>query len=142
MKCSAWQSTKSKQYFSNLPCWCGIMWFGKYLCDQGVISPKRLIDLLDQMYGFRDPIGRLALKNRMLNVHQVSEILKYQLDHPLPFGEAAEKLGFLFSDQIDFLLGLQQRQKCLAEMLVESGTLTQDRLNELENGFRNHHLPA
>ena len=107
--------------------------FGTHLVERGLISADNLVAAMEEQVRQKPPIGRLALREGVLLVEQVWEILSLQADHwlkePPPhrrFGEIATSLGYLAPSDVTRLMDLQSRETpSLGEVLVKLGILDQ-----------------
>ena len=114
------------------------MQFGLYLVEKGVIGAKQFVTALRQQVQEHVPLGQLAVEKGILTNRQVFEILRAQSDTPPDqFGKSAVGQGKLSEQKLAELLWEQsQRQRPLAEILVEQGALTEDSYREELSAFR------
>lgn len=98
--------------------------FAKFLIDRGVIDEETALQALDKQRQVTQPIGRIALENRMLTMKQVFHILDEQADSPLRFGELAIALGYLNEEQVNDLLAIQKKKRPgMCQVLYNMGLL-------------------
>jgi len=98
--------------------------FEAFLVRQGLVTPLAVIKAMDRQRELSQPIGKIALTQRMLSMRQVFEILDHQADRPLKFGELAIELGHLTQAQVDLLLKIQREaRRDIGSLLVEMGAV-------------------
>ncbi|MEM1414407.1 MAG: hypothetical protein AAGH15_05885 [Myxococcota bacterium] len=85
-------------------------------------------DRLDELR-FRPLFGEVALRERVLKVDQIAQVLATQAGTTKRFGALAVELGFLSEADVEHLLELQRRLRPpLSWVLVESGLLSATKL--------------
>ncbi len=100
------------------------MWRGISFVRKGLITAQEFVDAADRQLKSRVPIGRLALEQKMLTMHQALEILTLQADDPKPFGQLAVEAGYISKKELAELLMLQNdRMLEFDEILVEMGVV-------------------
>jgi hypothetical protein len=77
-------------------------------------------------------LGKIAIKHGMLTVKQASAIFAAQADDGgKPFGEMAVELGFLTTEQLNWVLVEQMKSiPGLGAILVEKGVLSQNQVDD------------
>ena len=99
------------------------------LCRRGVISPAQFISALGELLATQQPIGQMALHERMLGSVELFEVLTQQANDRRSFGEIAVERRFLTENQVAWLLYRQQQQAdSLGRILVRQGALTSEDL--------------
>ncbi|MFT7620775.1 MAG: hypothetical protein ACI97A_004433 [Planctomycetota bacterium] len=109
------------------------MRFGEYLVSRGIVTVRDVLRSLCWQHEQQEPIGRIALRHRCLNVHQVMRILGSQGDDRIKagetggarmFGEYAVELGYMEPAEVEELLVLQINSRpSIGAALVERGTI-------------------
>lgn len=124
------------------------MWLATQLYTEGRISGDEFASASVEQIQRRKPLGQIALQNGMLTMKQIMQIVGEQaIVSELPFGEVAIRLKLLTAEQVAELLYLQaQNVPTLEEVMVELGSLTQQELNEAQQGrsayYKDVDLPA
>ena len=109
------------------------MQFEAFLVKEGLVSPEDIVKAMDRQRELAQPIGKIALSNRMLTVGQVFEILSRQADEDSKFGEAAVMLGFLTKPQVEALLRIQREVRPqIGALLIEMGAISSVALAEAQ----------
>lgn len=109
------------------------MKFLVWLASRGELSPDQVVQVLARQTAGHRPIGRIALRRRMLSMEQIQEILHYQADHGGLFGTIAHEQGMLSGQQLRELLALQSRAiPSLDTVLQELGLIDAGRLERLK----------
>ena len=107
--------------------------FEAFLARRGVIDPLAVVEVLETVCQQRPRIGQLALREQLLSVGEVCDVLDRQLESRLPFGAIAVDLGYLTAGQLGGLLQLQQKTSPKgAEVLRSRGLLDASSLSQLE----------
>lgn len=107
--------------------------FEAFLVRRGVIDPFAAVEVLETVCQQRPRIGQLALRERLLSVGEVCDVLERQVQSRLPFGAIAVDLGYLTAGELGGLLQLQQRTSpCGTEVLRSRGLLDERSLRKLE----------
>jgi len=112
--------------------------FGQFLVTRGVVNEEAVINALNLQKERTLPIGKIALREKLLSVKQVFHILNEQgknynngqqgKNYKL-FGQIAVELGYLTEQDVRKLLEIQQKSRpLLGELLVEIGALSQHEL--------------
>jgi hypothetical protein len=109
----------------------GIKFFGQYLLEKGIISPKQLLEAVEYQKEINVSLGTLALEKGLLTSEQIKKIHDEQKRQDKKFGEIAVSLGYLTESQLEDLLNLQKSQRLyLGEALVRKGFITLKQLEE------------
>src|SRR5690606_15703492 len=104
-----------------------------FLVRRGVIDPLAAVEALEAVCQQRPRIGQLALRERLLSVGEVCDVLERQVQSRLPFGAIAVDLGYLTAGELGGLLQIQQRTGPRgAEVLRSRGLLDEQSLHQLE----------
>ena len=107
--------------------------FEAFLARRGVIDPLAVVEVLETVCRQRPRIGQLALREQLLSVGEVCDVLDRQIESRLPFGAIAVDLGYLTEGQLGGLLQLQQKTSPKgAEVLRSRGLLDASSLSQLE----------
>lgn len=107
--------------------------FEAFLVRRGVIEPQAAVEALETVCQQRPRIGQLALRERLLSVGEVCDVLERQVQSRLPFGAIAVDLGYLTEGELGGLLQLQQRSGPRgAEVLRSRGLLDESSMSLLE----------
>ncbi|HEY6724151.1 MAG TPA: HDOD domain-containing protein [Polyangiaceae bacterium] len=107
--------------------------FEAFLVRRGVIEPLAAVEVLETVCQQRPRLGQLALRERLLSVGEVCDVLERQVESRLPFGAIAVDLGYLTAGELGGLLQLQQRTGPRgAELLCSRGLLDDGSLRKLE----------
>lgn len=107
--------------------------FEAFLVRRGVIEPLAAVEALETVCRQRPRIGQLALRERLLSVGEVCDVLERQVQSRLPFGAIAVDLGYLTVGELGGLLQLQQQTGPRgAEVLRSRGLLDDRSLRKLE----------
>ncbi|MFO1008934.1 MAG: hypothetical protein U1F29_02595 [Planctomycetota bacterium] len=115
------------------------MHFGQYLLKKGAITPRQILEALDDQRRTTPFLGSLAVGEGVMTVDQVLHVLD-ELNCCGPtgvhFGEIAMRKGFIDESTRDRLLELQRDHfQPLGELLVKQGALSQKRMAQLLKDF-------
>lgn len=112
--------------------------FGQFMVNRGIVEEEAIMDALANQNKQTIPIGKMALREDLLNVKQVLQILNVQSDTAKRFGEIAIELGFLKKKDLEMLLELQIKLRPpIGEILVEMKKISKETLKqELLNYFK------
>lgn len=107
--------------------------FEAFLVRRGVIEPLAAVEALETVCQQRPRIGQLALREQLLSVGEVCDVLERQVQSRLPFGAIAVDLGYLTEGELGGLLQLQQKTGPRgAEVLRSRGLLDDKCMLQLE----------
>ena len=67
--------------------------FGEHVVRKGLLTRRRLLEVLEQQETSKVPVGRLAIQLGLLSIEQVVEVLGRQSAEKRLFGELAVDLG-------------------------------------------------
>ncbi len=95
--------------------------FLEFLLEKGILDDAGVLQVLDYTREQTPPIGKLALKEKILTVHQITKILMDQADSGELFGDIGVKLGYLRPEQVTHLLEVQK--KCVPGLPAVIGEL-------------------
>ncbi len=108
----------------------------KFLIEWEVLDEVKALDVLDQQQKETPPIGRLALKEGILDMKQIFSVLGAQVDSDLKFGEIAISLGFMTLPELEQLLTLQKNSRPGLNLIVtEMGLAKAETLQSLHKEF-------
>ncbi len=100
------------------------------LVNCGKLSASDFVDVCATQLQRQEPIGRIALRRRVLTVGQVFRIVEMQTVDHRPFGELAISLGFLSRQSLQSLLLEQlQNRPSLQTIAMELGLVNEDDLS-------------
>lgn len=109
-----------------------IQFFGNFLVDKEVITPRQLREATDHMTWLNRRLGDLAKKAGYMTAADVERVQRAQATSDQLFGDLALDLGVLSREQLDEILQQQrERHVRLGESLIELGHLGEERLHEL-----------
>ena len=109
------------------------MWKACSLVRDGKVSAEAFAEAAWLHYLSRLPLGELALRQGVLNMNQVFDILGESEMRNKPFGETAIDLGYMDEDQLSRLLMTQQKIATPVEdILVQMGAWVRP-VNEYES---------
>jgi len=108
----------------------------EYLRKQGRISPKDYATALEIALTLNLRLGSLAYQKGLLIRKQVVDVITYQTEHSVLFGEAAIAMGVLSEQQVEELL-IEQRKLSVSpyQIMVDRGLITEQDLNQEYNEF-------
>lgn len=125
------------------------MRFLLHMMKQGYLDAEGVISALRIQVDSAPPLGQIALKQRLMTVRQVMDVINRQLDEPNKrFGEIAQELGSLKKEQVEQLLCSQAASRMTPEEALTSlGLEASDVLPEYERyaisgGIRRKLLPG
>lgn len=99
--------------------------FGHYLLNEKVVTPKQLEKALAYQDKVRLKLGTLAINAKYMTVDQVEEVHSMQLTCDERFGDLAILSGYLTEKQLDLLLATQKtKHLLLSQSLVDLDVLT------------------
>jgi len=121
--------------------------FGQYLIAQGIVDEKSVYDALNCQKARKQPIGKIALQEKMLTVKQVFAILNIKAEKlnnksekPKLFGEIAIELGYLDARSVDDLLSIQRKSVTpIGEILIEMGKIDHPTLETMLKRYNQSH---
>jgi hypothetical protein len=119
--------------------------FERFLLERLHLDPEEHLSFSDWA-GTGNTIGALALRLGVLSLNEIDRILDAQESDRRLFGEIAVEHGYLTSDQVERLIGLQQFHQLLevGEHMVLKGYLSIEELQTalLEYYRANQSVPA
>lgn len=99
--------------------------FGNFLLNKGVISPKELLDAMEKQSQIHIKLGTLAMHEGLLTASEVNNIIIMQTHQDKKFGEIAIEEGYLTEEQVHDLLEKQQPDYLLlGQILIEDGLIS------------------
>jgi len=106
------------------------MHFGLYLKNKGAITAEQLVAALETQLNTLTPIGQLAIEEGIIKPRDIFDVLRAQSESPsVRFGELAIEMGLMTRDDLMRLLMVQaDRKRSVAEILVQLGALSADRV--------------
>ena len=112
-------------------------YFGTYLLEQELLTPKELRHVLNRKNNLHMPLGTLGMQKKYLAPEQLKFIHGLQENSDLKFGELAVLHGFLTYEQLQELLKLQKNEHYLiSQILVEEGYFTISQINTIMDNYR------
>lgn len=115
----------------------GMKFFGQFLIESLEVDPPALRAALDLMESENLTLGELAVRAGFAIEADCRRVNGEQRRLDRPFGELAQEMGVLNSIELEELLQNQLETRInVGDALVRLGTLTRDRLNELEDQFK------
>lgn len=122
------------------------MWTACLLAKQGIIDPTLFVEVVHRHLASRPPIGRVALRERLISLSQVVDVLKQQAETGEPFGKIAQGRGYLSQQELAHLL-LRQLEEAtpVDDLLIELSGLTRDELEHEKKRLRGEfaeHIPT
>lgn len=98
------------------------MRFCIFLHEEGLLSDRDCVRAMRAVCDRTPPLGRLAIRNRLLTVGQLRELLGMQASSHRPLGRLAVAAGFLTEDQLTELIDQQRRETPTGrDVVVELG---------------------
>ena len=111
--------------------------FSGWLVERGVVTSAQALDAMDRQHELNVPVGQLAIREGVMDVHQVFETLDWSSANGERFGETAISLGYLTSQSLAGLLDVQVRERpSLCKLLVQMGASTAETLREELRAYR------
>ncbi|HJP17530.1 MAG: hypothetical protein CMD96_04175 [Gammaproteobacteria bacterium] len=109
---------------------------GQFIAEKLSLSQNELSKLLNMQEYMNEKIGEIALLKRLINKKELEKTLLFQKKQGISFGVAAMYLGYLKNIQVKYLLDVQAQNKCrLGELLIEQGTVSTDKFNEILDDY-------
>ncbi len=111
--------------------------FGEFLVNKGIVEENAVLDALNFQRKEGIPVGKIALKEKMLTWKQIYQVLNAQFDTTKRFGEVAIELGFLVEEEVNRLLEIQKKLRLpLGKILVKLEKIDDETLDrELTNYY-------
>lgn len=117
--------------------------FGQFLIDLEIVDEAAVYEALNIQKSQIIPIGKIAIRDRMLTVNQVFEILNVQAETEIhahlqkPFGKIAIERGYLDEPQVKGLLAIQKKiVQPIGEILVKMKKIDRDVLEKTLKEFK------
>lgn len=112
-------------------------YFGNYLLEQELLSPKELKHVLNKKNIVYMKLGMLAMQKKYMTFEQVEYVHSHQENMDIKFGELAVICGFLSEEQLRELLKLQKNEHYLiCQALIEEGYFTPNQINTILDNYR------
>jgi hypothetical protein len=114
------------------------MHFGLHLKKKAIITAEQLVSAIEIQLATKPRIGQLALEEGILMPRDIFDVLRAQSESPdVRFGELAIEMRLMTHAQLTRLLMIQSdRQRPIAEILVEQGVITKQQAGEEMTEFR------
>lgn len=101
--------------------------FGNYLLNKHLITPKQLMESIENKKNIHLKLGVLAIHNGYMTAKEVEQVHIIQTQVDKRFGEIAIEQGFLSKQQVAELLNAQTPgYLLLSQILVDNGYLTME----------------
>ncbi len=101
--------------------------FGNFLLNKHLITPKQLMDAIQNKKNIHLKLGVLAIHKGYMTAEEVEQVHSKQTQVDKLFGEIAIEEGFLNKQQVDELLHAQTPDYLLlSQILVDNGYLTME----------------
>lgn len=111
--------------------------FGNYLLNQKLITPKQLIDAIQQKQETRMKIGVLAINAGYMTASQVERIHELQSKIDKGLGDIAVELGYMTAKQLSTLLDAQPvGYLLLGQAIVDKGYMTNSQFESAINSYK------
>jgi hypothetical protein len=112
--------------------------FGQFLINNGVVDDENVFEGLNIQRKWTPPIGKVAIKEKLLSVKDIMSILYHQAGSAKMFGELAVEMQFLNEEQVGLLLEMQRASRPrIGEILVEMGVMSNATLDNMVEKFHN-----
>ncbi len=113
-----------------------VKFFGQYLLEKKLITPKDLLNAIDLQEQTNLRFGDLVISLGLMTSAQTEEVHRAQRLKDLQFGEMAVTMGYLTHEQVKHLLH-QQRSNHLfiGQALVKIGALPEDQMEKALSDF-------
>ncbi len=113
------------------------VYFGKYLQDVGVLTPKQYSDIIEVSRSARVKMGLIAVNEGYMTAAQADEVNLLQTQQDARFGDIAVAKGYLTDEQVSSLLKKQGDSYLLfVQALVESGLLSLEDIQKHLNHYK------
>ncbi|MCK5231352.1 MAG: hypothetical protein KAR13_13855 [Desulfobulbaceae bacterium] len=110
--------------------------FCQFLIKRGFVNTEDIYEALNVQKNQKIPIGKIALKEKILSVKQVFKILNDQVDNPKLFGEIAIGLGYLNENDVALLLNIQRSIiSPIVDILVDTGIISPENCDKFKEEF-------
>lgn len=110
--------------------------FGHYLLNQKIVSPKQLEAALAQKNTTRAKLGALAIDAGYMTAEQVEAVHAMQRQMDKRIGDIAIDMGYLNETQVDELLSRQKTANIvLGQALIDNGALS---ISDFEKALREY----
>lgn len=117
--------------------------FGQFLIDLEIVDEAAVYEALNIQKSQKIPIGKIAIRDRVLTVKQVINILNAQAEIEIhahlqiPFGKIAIERGYLDEPQVKGLLAIQKKiVQPIGEILVKMKKIDRDVLEKMLKEFK------
>ena len=113
------------------------VYFGKYLEQQGVLTEKQYMDIIEQNRNKRVKLGLIAVNLGFMTDAQAAEVNELQKATDARFGDIAIEKGYLTETQVGELLAKQGDSYMLfVQALTEGGYLTMAEIRQKLTEFK------
>lgn len=111
--------------------------FGNYLLNQNLVTPKQLIDGLQEKKNTRMKLGVLAINAGYMTASQVERVHEMQSKMDKRIGDIAVELGYMTDEQVMELLHSQPLgYLLLGQTLVDKGYMTNTQFEDSINSYK------
>lgn len=115
-------------------------YFGHYLLNKNLLSPKQLERALELQKSAHVKLGVLSVNAGYMNVAQVEETHQKQMQLDKRFGEIAIELGYLTNEQLEELLSSQKYSHLLlGQVLIDEGMMTLEQFSAALQSYKDEH---
>lgn len=99
--------------------------FGHYLLEKKLVTPKQLSDVMEKQEQTRLRLGMLAVNAKYMTASQAEVVNELQATMDKRFGDIAIDKGYLTKEQLESLLGQQKSEHLiLAQNLIDAKIMT------------------
>lgn len=111
--------------------------FGNFLLNQNLVTPKQLADGIQEVQKIHKKIGELAVRYGYLTDEQVEQIHIMQTSQDKRFGELVVEYGYMNKSEMEKLLSLQHNDyELLCKVLIDNKVLTKPECLHALNDFK------
>lgn len=115
-------------------------YFGHYLLNKNLLSPKQLERALELQKTTHVKLGVLSVNAGYMNAAQVEETHQKQMQLDKRFGEIAIELGYLTEEQLETLLSSQKYSHLLlGQVLIDEGMMTLEEFSSALQSYKDEH---
>lgn len=115
-------------------------YFGNFLLNKGLVTPKQLERALELTKTAHLKLGVLCVNAGYMTPEQIKEVHQKQMQVDKRFGEIAIELGYLTKEQLEEVLATQKHSHLLlGQVLIDENILTLDQFTEALNQYKEEH---
>lgn len=112
------------------------MRFCIYLHEEGLLNERDCLRAIRTVCDRTPPLGRLAIRNRLLSVGQLRELLQRQTEVRKPMGRLAVEVGYLTEIQVQDLITQQRSETPTGlEIVKDLSLLSLDAIEQAHQKF-------